>query len=95
MFSAERMSDTLVRYYFKAIGLVIESPGGLQCALLIFIHAFYTIRLLDKHRIASTLYKLVEKTDREDMIKAIITSLSYNRYAIIVLKLGVKSQGRT
>ncbi|KAI8999819.1 Rapamycin-insensitive companion of mTOR, N-term-domain-containing protein [Gaertneriomyces semiglobifer] len=65
LFSRDRMEKTLTGDYFTLLGIFTQSSEG--------------IRLLEKFRIFSLLYRLTELRSRDDLVKAIITSLDYNR----------------
>ena len=63
LFSPDRLADTLVGGYFAMLGNLCSEARGLQ--------------MLERWRIINMFYHVVELRDRDDLVKALLTSLDY------------------
>ncbi|KAK4947968.1 hypothetical protein LTR66_014147, partial [Elasticomyces elasticus] len=63
LFAPERLADTLVGGYFAILGVLCSNPRGLQ--------------MMERWKIINMFYHIVELDDRDDLIRALLTSLDY------------------
>ena len=63
LFSPDRLADTLVGGYFAILGVLCSNAKGLQ--------------MMERWRIINMFYHIVELRDRDDLVKALLTSLDY------------------
>ncbi|KAG6337319.1 hypothetical protein ID866_1781 [Astraeus odoratus] len=64
IFSKQRMADTLTFGYFEMLGTLSKHPEGAE--------------LMEKSKIFTAFYHLIELRNREDLITAVITNLDYS-----------------
>eukprot|EP00002_Diphylleia_rotans_P005434 TRINITY_DN1456_c0_g1_i3.p1 TRINITY_DN1456_c0_g1~~TRINITY_DN1456_c0_g1_i3.p1 ORF type:complete len:936 (-),score=158.70 TRINITY_DN1456_c0_g1_i3:822-3629(-) len=79
----ERLAKSMAREYFTLIGVLSSDPKGLE--------------LMQRARLWSYLYPILDLPSREDLAKLVITSLDYNRegtHARILLSKAMKSPSK-
>lgn len=64
IFSKQRMTETLTYGYFDMLGTLSKHPEGIE--------------LMEKSKIFTAFYHLIELRNREDLITAVITNLDYS-----------------
>ncbi|KAI6044824.1 Rapamycin-insensitive companion of mTOR, middle domain-containing protein [Pisolithus marmoratus] len=64
IFSSQRMTETLTYGYFDMLGTLSKHPEGIE--------------LMEKSKIFTAFYHLIELRNREDLITAVITNLDYS-----------------
>ncbi|KAF2723150.1 hypothetical protein K431DRAFT_283312 [Polychaeton citri CBS 116435] len=64
LFSPERLSETLVGGYFAILGVLCSDGKGLL--------------MLERWKVINMFYHIVELRDRDDLIRALLTSLDYS-----------------
>ncbi|KAK8220800.1 Rapamycin-insensitive companion of mTOR, N-term-domain-containing protein [Phyllosticta capitalensis] len=63
IFSAVRMSETLVGGYFAMLGELSKSPEG--------------VKIFERWKMINMFYHIIERHDREDLMKALLTNMDY------------------